>query len=248
MQWLGAALKHKKMEHLLDGIVLPTITRNPYEERSVYDPEELQRILDNLRWEEGQPDRLWVPLIGLLQGMRLNEICQLHVDDVSLDGIPSISINDEAGKQVKNSDSYRRIPIHPKLIELGFQDYVQKVKATDKTRLFWLLKPHRGAYSHYTGKWFQVFNRKHVTLDPKKVFHSLRHGFIDHLANNSEAKEHQIAWLVGHTNRKSQTTGRYTKPPSPAQLLPIIEMYDLWKVLKWGTVEAEARKGMTTPV
>lgn len=243
MQWLGAALKHAKLDHLLDGVVLPTITRNPYEERSVYTLDELQQILDNLTWDGEHPDRLWVPLVGLLQGMRLNEICQLDVDDVSLDTPPSISINDDEGKQVKNADSYRRIPIHPKLIELGFLDYVRQVKASGESRLFWQLKPHRGAYGHYTGKWFQVFNRKFVTPDPKKVFHSLRHGFIDYLANNTEAKEHQIAWLVGHTNRKSQTTGRYTKPPTPAQLLPIIEQYDCWKALKWEAVDAEARKG-----
>lgn len=244
MQWLGAALKHAKMDYLIDGLILPTITRKAHEERSVYDPDELQRIFDNLKWDKDHPDRLWVPLIGLLQGMRLNEICQLHVDDVCLDGVPSISINDDAGKQVKNADSYRRIPVHPKLIELGFLDYVRTVKARSHSQLFWILKPHRGAYGHYTGKWFQTFNRKHVTADPKKVFHSLRHGFIDYLANNTEAKEHQIAWLVGHTNRKSQTTGRYTKQPTPAQLLPIMEMFDLWKLLNWRSVEAEAYKGM----
>jgi len=244
MQWFGAALKYAKMEHLLDGVVLPAITRNPYEERSVYSLVELQKIIDNLKWDELHPDRLWVPLIGLLQGMRLNEICQLHVDDIIIDELPSLSINDDAGKQVKNADSYRRIPIHPKLVELGFLDYVRHAKTSGETRLFWLLKPHRGAYSHYTGKWFQAFNRKHVSSDPKKVFHSLRHGFIDYLANNSEAKEHQIAWLVGHTNRRSQTTGRYTKPPSPAQLLPIIEMYDQWNGLSWRAVEKEACKGI----
>ncbi len=243
MQWLGAALKHAKLEYLLDGLILPTITRNAHEERSVYDREELQRILDNLKWDEAHPDRLWVPLIGLLQGMRLNEICQLHVQDVCLEGTPNISINDDAGKQVKNAESYRRIPVHLKLIDLGFLDYVRAIKATRETRLFPMLKPHRGAYGHYTGKWFQTFNRKHITPDPKKVFHSLRHGFIDHLANNTEAKEHQIAWLVGHSNQKSQTAGRYTKPPSPAQLLPIMEMYDVWMRLQWTAAEAEARKG-----
>ncbi|BCG47073.1 hypothetical protein GEOBRER4_n1897 [Citrifermentans bremense] len=245
MQWLGAALKHAKMEHLLDGVVLPAITRSPHEERSVYAPEELQRILDNLTWDERHPDRLWVPLIGLLQGMRLNEICQLHVNDVSADDVPSISINDDVDKQVKNSESYRRVPIHPKLLQLGFLDFVHRVKRRGEARLFWQLKPHRGAYAHYTGKWFQTFNRKHVTSDPKKVFHSLRHGFIDYLANSTEAKEHQIAWLVGHTNRKSQTTGRYTKPPTPAQLMPILQMFDVSEVLEWKVVEAEIQRSST---
>lgn len=244
MQWLGAALKHAKLEQLMDGIVLPSVTRNAFEERSVYSSAELQKIIDHLKWDNQYPDRFWVPLIGMLQGMRLNEICQLHINDIKLDEIPNISINDEADKLVKNVDSHRTIPIHPKLIEIGFLDYVRRVKDRGEERLFWLLKPHRGAYSHYTGKWFQTVNRKYVTADPKKVFHSLRHGFIDHLANNSEAKEHHIAWLVGHTNRKSQTTGRYTKPPSPAQLLPILELFDLWKGLEWVSVEAEARKSL----
>jgi integrase len=244
MQWLGAALKHAKLDHLLDGVVLPTITRNPHEERSVYASEDLQRILDNLKWDKDHPDRLWVPLIGLLQGMRLNEICQLHVADVCTEGVPSIEVSDGAGKQVKNIDSYRIIPIHPKLIDLGFLEYVRATKKLGHERLFWMLKPHRGAYGHYPGKWFQAFNRKHVTADPKKVFHSLRHGFIDHLANNSEAKEHQIAWLVGHTNRKSQTTGRYTKPPTPEQLLPVIKMFDLCLSLDWRRVGGEVRNAV----
>lgn len=245
MLWLKAAFKYSKLEHLLDGIILPTVTRKAHEERSVYSLDELQRILDNLKWDSLHSDRLWVPLIGLLQGMRLNEICQLYVDDIVIDELPSICINDEADKQIKNTDSYRRIPIHPKLIELGFLEYVQLTTHSSCSRLFPSLKSHRGAYGHYTGKWFQTFNRKHITSDTTKVFHSLRHGFIDHLANNSEAKEHQIAWLVGHTNSKSQTTGRYTKPPSPAQLLPIIQMYDLWKLLRWETVEAEIAKGIS---
>ena len=69
--------------------------------------------------------RYWIPLIGIYTGMRLNEICQLYVDDVKyLNRIWYFRLTNERSDQsLKNKQSKRLVPIHPKLIELGFIDF-----------------------------------------------------------------------------------------------------------------------------
>lgn len=64
--------------------------------------------------------KYWIPLIGLYTGMRLNEICQLLVDDIMcVDGVWIINIDDNDHKKLKTASSRRRIPVHKRLIDLG---------------------------------------------------------------------------------------------------------------------------------
>jgi integrase len=62
-------------------------------------------------------------------------------------------------------------------------------------------------YSNGFGKWYQRFNRRHVTKDPQKVFHSMRHLVTDTL-KQAGVLETVIAELVGHSNGGSETMGR----------------------------------------
>ena len=80
---------------------------------------------------EGVPSRFWAPLIALYSGMRLEEICQLHLSDiVKEDGVLCFSINEESGgsgyvKHVKSSAGIRKVPVHPHLWdELGLKKFV----------------------------------------------------------------------------------------------------------------------------
>ena len=72
---------------------------------------------------EGVSSRFWAPLIALYSGMRLEEICQLHLSDiVKVDGVLCFSINEESGgsgyvKHVKSSAGIRKVPVHPYLWE-----------------------------------------------------------------------------------------------------------------------------------
>jgi integrase len=71
--------------------------------------------------------------------MRLNEACQLYLDDIRQDnaGIWFISINDDAeDKSLKTKASEREVPIHSKLIEFGFLNYVNQVRTLGHKRLF----------------------------------------------------------------------------------------------------------------
>lgn len=58
--------------------------------------------------------RYWVPLIALYSGMRLNEICQLTLDDIAfVDGVDVILIRgdeDKETKRVKNAAGHRFVP------------------------------------------------------------------------------------------------------------------------------------------
>ncbi len=59
--------------------------RRAAEMRAVFTPDDLTKIFNPemyLKEAKGQPTRFWVPLIGLCTGMRIEEICQLELDDI----------------------------------------------------------------------------------------------------------------------------------------------------------------------
>ena len=69
------------------GLVLP-IETNAQEERKAYALEDIQRIKSNLPREKDHPEKYWIPMIAMYQAFRLDEACQLHLEDViEVDGI-----------------------------------------------------------------------------------------------------------------------------------------------------------------
>ena len=72
-------------------------------------------------------DDYWIPLVLLHTGARPAEICQLRVSDVmTQDNIACLNITDEGEAQsIKNGNSRRLVPIHSRLIALGFLHYVE---------------------------------------------------------------------------------------------------------------------------
>lgn len=149
--------------------------------------------------------KYWIPLLGLYTGMRLNEICQLMKLDIqNHDGIWVINIDDTGDKKLKTSSSIRLIPIHHKLIEMGFIDYVS---GRNTERLFpELPKCGKGSYSYRFSKEFAII-LKHLGLKEKGLcFHSFRHSFIDGLRN--VGVERAIAMtLVGHHSGNDTHSG-----------------------------------------
>ena len=161
------------------------------------------------------PSEYWIPTIGLFTGCRLNEIAQLTVSDISeIDGVKVLSILDEDKKRLKNESSRRIIPIHSKLIDLGFLDYVNTRLAFDNVgRLFPELKESNqktGDYSKEPGRRFTAYRRLMNVGDDKlnpvtgkregksrKVFHSFRSTFIVALRKAGVPKERRTR-LAGH--------------------------------------------------
>ena len=71
----------------------------------------------------------------------------------------------------------------------------------------------RGTYAQDFQKWYGRFNRKYITKNKKKVFHSMRHSFINALIQKA-VPENIIADIVGH-KIGTMTGGRYGKEYNP---------------------------------
>ena len=113
--------------------------------------------------------RFWVPLLALWTGMRLGEICQLAVSDiVKKDGIYCIvTIWDEEDDDMEHTDeedyvrtqktyaAARLIPVHSKLVQMGFVGFVDQVRKSGHKRLFPEIKPDKktGYLSARFSKW-----------------------------------------------------------------------------------------------
>lgn len=131
--------------------------------------------------------RFWVPLLGLFNGLRLNEACQLYVEDVGKENnIPFLHIRGDLDeekqteKRVKNVASWRKVPIHPELLKIGFMDYVAECRRDKSSpRLFPTLENSitTGRYSKVFSKWFGRFLELACGQKPKATFHSFRHHF-----------------------------------------------------------------------
>ena len=167
-------------------------------------------------------ERWWIPLVLMLEGLRLNEAAQLATVDIkSLSDIPCIDVNaGSSGQTLKSRSAARRVPLHPLLIELGFLDFVEEMRAAGQKRLFPNLKLKRGTFAQDISRWWGRFVRKHVTTSRKKVAaHSLRHGFIDSLKQN-RADAAVLKELVGHSHgANALTLSVYGKQYEPKTLL-----------------------------
>ncbi|WP_378945348.1 DUF6538 domain-containing protein [Mesorhizobium sp. ANAO-SY3R2] len=126
--------------------------------------------------------RFWVPLISLFSGARLGEIVQLRTSDVREEqGILQFAMVDEGEDQrLKNENSRRRIPVHPMLMELGFDKLLQRRVEQGSTRLFPDLAMGKDGY--YSSPFSKHFSRFLGLVDAKTAktsFHSFRHNFED---------------------------------------------------------------------
>ena len=147
--------------------------------------------------------RFWIPIIALYHGCRLNEICQLDVDDIVQEkGIPCISINEDGeDKSVKNKGSIRVIPIHPKLIDMGFLYYVEYQRKEKQKKLFQISKKQlRNGYAGPIQHWFARYLDTIGLVDKAKVFHSFRHTFETMAVEKRIPAEYQNA-ICGWTNQ-----------------------------------------------
>ena len=91
----------------------------------------------------------WIFLLGILSGMRTNEMCQLRLSDLRKEkGTWFIHVEEDEDKRVKTPNSIRKVPLHPQLMDLGFMQYVGNLKRKKKDRVFWELTKSRNGYSN----------------------------------------------------------------------------------------------------
>lgn len=153
----------------------------------------------------------WASLIAIYTGARLNEVCQLTVDDVKQhEGLWCFDLNDEGeGKHLKNEASVRIVPIHSRLIELGVLDYVAGLRARRSPKLFpeYSYTPNYG-WGKNLSVWFNTRLLVNLGIKTKQlVLHSLRHTMATRLLH-ADVQEPIVQGLVGHT-RKGVTQQHY---------------------------------------
>ena len=149
---------------------------------------------------DSHPERFWMTLICLFEVCRREEAGQLALKDIQeQDGIAFFDVTDKGKDQgLKNEGSRRRLPIHSSLIQLGFMEYVQRIKKAGHTRLFPQVQKGMNGFSDAIGKWFSRLVTKAGLTDPALVLHSLRHGGISKL-HGAGCPHSTVELIAGHS-------------------------------------------------
>lgn len=180
------------------------IAKKARDDKYPFNSEEIKNIYKAISvYKEKKPHFYFVPLIGFYNGFRVNEICQLHIEDIRQEkGIWCFDINEninskgELVKSVKNLPTKRVVPMNPELIKLGFIDYYHKIVSLKNTRVFPLLNYSRDGYGKVVSDFFTRSKHLFITHQEKKSFHSTRHNFIQQL-RNSKIDDHRRRALTG---------------------------------------------------
>lgn len=174
-----------------------------------------KELEDNL---ENEPHKIWIPLILLFTGARINEISQIYINQIKeKDGVYLFRVkNEKVDQRTKNKSSNRLIPIHKVLIDLGFLNYVAYQKQNKKERLFseLYLTKSKG-YGQHFGKLFNDYKKTWLELETlnkikeRKLLldlHSFRHTFTTALRGGKVAEE-DISFILGHKKNQTQKYG-----------------------------------------
>ncbi len=170
--------------------------------RQRWQPEQLKHVLQSQDFIDKQADFIWITLLMLYHGLRPSEACQLHSNDITvIDGISVIHVTNEGmSQQLKTAQSKRTVPLHQKLIELGFIDFVQTI--TDRTskssQLFDYQPSSDGVWSHkFCREFGKLLDQLNFIAGKRPTAYSFRHTFIDEL-KQLQIEESMVAQLVGH--------------------------------------------------
>lgn len=159
-----------------------------------------------------EPHKFWVPLIALHTGMRVNEIAQLYVEDVKADtvldetGTPHRLLYFDVspfrdGQSVKSPHAKRSIPVHSKLIQLGFEAYVEDVQRSGAVHLFPGLTWKTDGPGRVVTQWFNGRHLRKICgiTTPSKTLHCFRHT-ITTLADRSFIPDSVMRTINGHSD------------------------------------------------
>lgn len=217
-----------------EKLALP-IDQRADEERKALDAKDLRLLFEGVRYKqlaEDEPHKCWLMLIALYTGARIEEISQLdlHSDVIEVDGMLVFDINALGDKRVKNKGSKRKVPISPKLTEMGLRRYLDAIRGHGHRRPFpqWKTSVDKktGGIKHSKGasKWFGRYCDQLGITDPAKVFHSFRHTLLNHL-KQAGVEEGKAAAIAGQTYGGITYT-RYGKAYDPVDLCGIVKGID----------------------
>ncbi|GLR74782.1 site-specific integrase [Aliivibrio sifiae] len=201
-------------------------TRKDSEAKNAYSHADLKKLFNteiHTQKKYKHPHYYWLPLLGLYTGARLNELCQLYRQDIcNKEGIWVIKIDDKLeGQRLKNNSSRRLIPIHDKLLELGFIDFINSVQ---HERIFPTLKQERDGFGTAASKWFGRFKSK-LGFERGHDFHSFRHTVATQL-KHAEVSAVLAGEILGHS-QNNITYDRYGKGMNLKKLKQTINIINI---------------------
>jgi integrase len=190
-------------------------------DRRAYGVSELNQIFASRLYTQGyRPDgqaadaSYWVPILGPFLGARIEELCQLRVEDVHrVNGVWCVRICDlDEDQKVKTTSSFRRVPLHESVIKSGFLVYVARMAKAGHERVFPTLTNDNAnsIYSNSVGKWFGRYLSTIGLEDHRLDFHSFRYSFRQQCSLCGIENEVRDA-LTGHWVSKNDAGRTYMK-------------------------------------
>ena len=175
------------------------------------------------------------PLLGLNLSGRPSEAAGLAVADVYEEApIPYIHVRHNSLRRLKNGDSERKVPVHPKLIELKFLEYVRSMRANGHVGLFpeWNHPEIKMDFAKLMFKGFFEPARKHLFPDGTGLAkfgketdaHSLR-GTGRTALRDYGVEDSMRNYLSGHADANIGVEV-YETPAGLEQLLCAIKAFD----------------------
>lgn len=156
----------------------------------------------------------WATLIAMFSGARLNEVCQLAMEDIKqVEGlwIFDFTDNGDTHKRLKTSAAQRRVPVHSQLLRLGLLELIETRQSQGHSRLFQDFKyTEKAGYGDQLSKWFnRTFTAGLNIKSEAHVFHGLRHTFATRLVQ-ADVETERLQFIIGH-ERQGVTHQVYMK-------------------------------------
>lgn len=148
--------------------------------------------------------KYWLPIFALLHGCRLEEIAAARMDELAVEnGIAHFDWT-TTPRPFKTEESRRKLPLHPALIALGWEQHVTALRKAKSFHLFPEL-PHDPANeekcSKLYSKWFGRWRHEIGIADPMVDFHAFRHTFKRAARGVMSEELHDL--LTGHKGAAS---------------------------------------------
>ncbi|RQW28992.1 hypothetical protein EHS17_03855 [Rhodobacteraceae bacterium CH30] len=210
------------------------VSKLVHEERAALTPEDAQKVNPKLPVSREE----WFLKVSLFTGLRLNELAQLHRDDVIPDeenpNLVSLRVaRTYTDQSLKNTSSERTLP-------LGFDEETTRAflafiddntkRYGSKSLTIWgynFLKAQQ-SYSVAASKASRLAIEAALGANSGLTHHSFRHTIADKLKKAISIKDSAVKQFMGHSLEGDITAGRYGKPFTPEQLRAMFDEAGVW--------------------
>ncbi|MDG1826785.1 MAG: tyrosine-type recombinase/integrase [Henriciella sp.] len=141
-------------------------------------------------------------MLALHTGMRVGEICSLQAKDIrSSHSVNYFDVAENFERRLKTKSASRLVPVHHKLVALGFLDWVEAQGYSGDDLLFSELSLNSdGNRGDAFSKWFGFLRKSVGVVERGRGIHAFRHLFADLLRETNPRREHLhriMGWSQG---------------------------------------------------